>query len=117
MSGIGKSFKTPVIKTSIFFVLFAKEYPYATLLYLTSSPILKTSTDVVNPVNWFVVLPVYVTTPATLAVGSDKEPLVGNPTVVSTVMTVEPSDTESTILVLPGTIKLPSIESWDTLIW
>ena len=84
MSGIGKSFKTPVIKTSIFFVLFAKEYPYATLLYLTSSPIFKISTAVGNPTNWFAVLLVYVTIPALDAVGKDIEPLVGNPTVVST---------------------------------
>ena len=56
VSGIGKSFKTPVIKTSILFVLLAKEYPYATLLNLTSSPTLKTSTAVGNPTNWFVVL-------------------------------------------------------------
>jgi len=100
-----------VIKTSIFFVLFAKEYPYATLLYLTSSPMFKTSTAVGNPTNWFDVLPVYVTTPATLAVGNDKTPLVGNPTVVSTVITVEPIVTGFTTRVLPGTTKSPSIES------
>ena len=56
MSGIGKSFRTPVIKTSILFVVLAKEYPYATLLYLTSSPMLKVSTAVGNPTNWFAVL-------------------------------------------------------------
>ena len=41
----------------------------------------------------------------------------GNPTVVSTVITVPPIDTGSVTRVLPGTMKLPSIESWDTLIW
>ena len=56
------------------------------------------------------------TTPAVLAVGSDKDPLVGNPTVVSTVITVAPIDTESVTRVLPGTIKSPSIESCDILI-
>ena len=70
----------------------------------------------VKPTNWFTVLPVYVTTP-TLVVGSDKEPLVGNPTVVSTVITVAPMETGSVIRVLPGTLKWPSIESFDTLIW
>ena len=58
----------------------------------------------------------YVTTPATLADGNDKEPLVGNPTVVSTVITVAPTDTGSVIRVLPGTLKCPSIESFDILI-
>jgi len=115
--GIGKSFKTPVIKTSTFWLIFANEYPYATLLYLMSSPIFKTSTDSGNPRNWFDVLLVYVTIPATLAVGNDKDPLVGNPTVVSTVRTVDPSETESVIRVLPGTTKSPSIESFDTVIW
>ena len=33
------------------FVALAKEYPYATLLYLTSSPTLKTSTAVSTPTN------------------------------------------------------------------
>ena len=51
-----------------------------------------------------------------LAVGSDKDPLVGNPTVVSTVIIVAPIDTESVTRVLPGTIKLPSMESCDILI-
>ena len=78
---------------------------------------LKTSTDVGTPTNWFAVLLVYVTTPAVLAVGSDKEPLVGNPTVVSTVIIVAPIDTGSVTRVLPGTMKSPSIESCDTLIW
>ena len=105
-----------MIKTSIFLVLFAKEYPYATLLNLISSPILKTSTAVGKPTNWFAVLPVYVTIPATVAVGIDNEPLVGNPTVVSTVIVVSPIDTGFVIRVLPGIIKLPSIESFDTLI-
>ena len=50
------------------------------------------------------------------AVGNDREPLVGNPTVVSTVIVVAPIDTGSVIRVLPGTIKLPSIEFFDTLI-
>ena len=85
-------------------------------MYLISSPTLKTSTAVSTPTNWFAVLSVYVTTPATLAVGNDKEPLVGNPTVVSTVITVAPIDTGSVIRVLPGTIKSPSIEPCDTLI-
>ena len=60
-----------------------------------------------KPTNWFAVLPVYVTTPETLAVGSDKEPLVGNPTVVSTVITVPPMETGSVIRVLPGTLNVP----------
>ena len=97
-------------------VKFANEYPYATLLYLTSSPIFKTSTAVGKPTNWFAVLLVYVTIPAAVAVGKDKDPLVGNPTVVSTVIVVSPIDTGFVIRVLPGTIKLPSIESFDTLI-
>ena len=58
----------------------------------------------------------YDTIPETLAVGSDKEPLVGNPTVVSTVITVPPIETGSVIRVLPGTLKCPSIESFDILI-
>ena len=45
------------------------------------------------------------TTPATLAVGNDKEPLVGNPTVVSTVITVAPIEIGLVIRVLPGTLK------------
>ena len=58
----------------------------------------------------------YVTIPAVIAVGKDKEPLVGNPTVVSTVIVVSPIDTGFVIRVLPGTIKSPFIESCVILI-
>ena len=104
-----KSFKTPVILNSDLFNKFPFSNPNILSFSITSSP---------NSIpllwipeqfkNWFIVLSVYVMfveRPEIIV------PVVPNPTVESTVMTLDPPLTFSITFVLPVTSKVPVMNS------
>ena len=105
---VGKSSKsdnTPVILSSTFFVISPSSYPNIFSSDLKSS-VVDIAVDIpVQFKNWFTVLSVYVI----VFIPDIAIPVDPNPTVESTVITEDPTDTFPITFVLPGIVNVPWI--------